>query len=280
MQTRNSRSRTRRPVESKCTTCPGCNNNDRKSVNSSCNDIATANKRKKRAASVGNASRSRARSSTRRRTTNSPPTTPVAVTNPLVNSDQTASTSTSTNASPATTGTCNDMKIDTKNYCLFCFKLCSNVGGDGVEEADAAGRKEVCSRFLKLLTRHLQLDIYSHVGTTSDLDCSFFTKTLKKDEGHFDIMACQACHSICESFCDAYHKYQEAQLELGWNVMKMKDIMKSAEKVPSRFNDFRRNVLEADGGMKRQEKELMDGFRREFYRKCKRYSQLYGEKIY
>ncbi len=204
--------------------------------------------------------------------TESPPTTPLGVTNQFMSSDEAASTSTSATAFSGTTRASHEiMKIDTKNYCLFCFKLCRNVlsGGDGVGEPDTARRKEVSSRFLKLLTRHLELDIYSHVASTSDLDGSLFTKTIKKDEGYFEIVACQACNSICESFCDTYHKYKQAQLELGWNVMKLKDIMKSAEKVPSRINDFRRNVLEGDGGMKRQEKELMDGFRREFYRKCK-----------
>lgn len=169
------------------------------------------------------------------------------------------------------------MKIDTQDYCMFCMKKCNHGSRDANRQfyADAEAKK-IKFQYFKFITRHLRLDS-SKEAQENPLLLNFFKKSQESGgrEGNdrLEVMACTDCTRVMESFNSLYEQHVNLQLRMEWNIDKLCNVMKLAGKVPARVAAFRVNVLEKPNAMPEEEKRIMYGFKRAFF-KCSKYDKL------
>lgn len=164
------------------------------------------------------------------------------------------------------------INIDTKGHCFFCYKLCGEGSGGlgSTPSSDSLLREEkLCSGFMKLVCRHLDLDPLRHcTQENSKSELNPFWSSVDGDKDNFKIQVCNdVCLVIIRSICHLYAEKQKIALQLDWRLKTLYDVVNCADKVPSRVKEFQRSVLEGPGEMGKRERELMEGFRKEFLEK-------------
>ncbi|CAL8139688.1 unnamed protein product [Orchesella dallaii] len=173
--------------------------------------------------------------------------------------------------------------INSKGYCVFCLKKADQQGhSNGDENGPSTPAVELSDAVDNLVSNKLYQRFCSNIGNYLGTNYNPIYRThpeplqkmdefLNKDFDRFpklDITdVCQDCSRILEHFCHLYFQMKSMELQVEWQVRKLKTIMAFAERAATRRNHFKEQFL---AGNREDELELekIEKFRKELLRKC------------
>ena len=116
------------------------------------------------------------------------------------------------------------------NLCVFCYKRAES-------QSDGVSRTQ--EKFLKSLTNYIEQRNPSVNGFSSTVLHANSTESTS-----FALSVCTDCTFFATSFSDTFQKFTNLQHELDSSISNFRNVLKQADKVPSRVVELKQQFVE------------------------------------